>query len=214
MNWIDKLERRYGSLGIPNLINGLLIGQLAAGIIMLFFNRDFGSLLMLSRTYVLHGQIWRLITFLFVPIWLGGVFGVLNLLFYYWLGNALARVWGDFRTTLFLALGMLGAWVSCFLTGYAGPSAIFQSMLFAYTWLWPDQMVLLFGIIPFKMKYLGWIELAFWAFSFLTGSFAIKVSLVLGLAGFLAFYGREVFDWCVDAVKDWKRRRDWENRNH
>ena len=114
---------------------------------------------------------------------------------------------------LFLALGMLGAWVSCFLTGYAGPSAIFQSMLFAYTWLWPDQMVLLFGIIPFKMKYLGWIELAFWAFSFLTGSFAIKVSLVLGLAGFLAFYGREVFDWCVDAVKDWKRRRDWENRN-
>ena len=191
MNWIDKLERRYGNLGIPNLINGLLIGQLAAGIIMLFFNRDFGSL----------------------PIWLGGVFGVLNLLFYYWLGNALARVWGDFRTTLFLALGMLGAWVSCFLTGYAGPSAIFQSMLFAYTWLWPDQMVLLFGIIPFKMKYLGWIELAFWAFSFLTGSFAIKVSLVLGLAGFLAFYGREVFDWCVDAVKDWKRRRDWENRN-
>ena len=99
--------------------------------------------------------------FLFQPIWLGGVFGVLNLLFYYWLGNALARVWGDFRTTLFLALGMLGAWVSCFLTGYAGPSAIFQSMLFAYTWLWPDQMVLLFGIIPFKMKYLGWIELAF-----------------------------------------------------
>ena len=148
MNWIDKLERRYGNLGIPNLINGLLIGQLAADIIMLFFNRDFGSLLMLSRTYVLHGQIWRLITFLFQPIWLGGVFGVLNLLFYYWLGNALARVWGDFRTTLFLALGMLGAWVSCFLTGYAGPSAIFQSMLFAYTWLWPDQMVLLFGIIP------------------------------------------------------------------
>ena len=56
-------------------------------------------------------------------------------------------------------------------------------------------------------------KMAFWAFSFLTGSFAIKVSLVLGLAGFLAFYGREVFDWCVDAVKDWKRRRDWENRN-
>ncbi len=62
MNWIDKLERRYGNLGIPNLINGLLIGQLAVGIIMLFFNRDFGSLLMLRRTYVLHGQIWRLIT--------------------------------------------------------------------------------------------------------------------------------------------------------
>ena len=28
MNWIDKLERRYGNLGIPYLINGLMIGQL------------------------------------------------------------------------------------------------------------------------------------------------------------------------------------------
>ena len=42
---------------------------------------------------------------------------------------------------------------------------------------------------------------------------AHALAAVLGLAGFLAFYGREVFDWCVDAVKDWKRRRDWENRN-
>ena len=46
MNWIDKLERRYGNLGIPNLINGLLIGQLAAGIIILFFNRNFDSCLL------------------------------------------------------------------------------------------------------------------------------------------------------------------------
>ena len=43
MNWIDKLERRYGNLGIPNLINGLLIGQLAAGIIMCCTDR-FGAL--------------------------------------------------------------------------------------------------------------------------------------------------------------------------
>ena len=138
---------------------------------------------------------------------------MLNLVFYFWIGNALTRVWGDFRMTLFMALGVLGAWVGCFLTGSAGPSAIFQSMLFAYTWLWPDQMVLLFGIIPFKMKYLGWFELALWAVSFVMGDFATKISLVLGLAGFLAFYGREVFDWCRDALTSWKRRRDWENRN-
>ena len=166
MNWIDKLERRYGNLGIPYLINGLMIGQLAAGLIVLLFDWKFASMISLSRISVLQGQIWRLVTFLFQPIWLGGVLGVLNLVFYFWIGNALTRVWGDFRMTLFMALGVLGAWVGCFLTGSAGPSAIFQSMLFAYTWLWPDQMVLLFGIIPFKMKYLGWIELAFWAFSF------------------------------------------------
>lgn len=213
MNWIDKLERRYGNLGIPYLINGLMIGQLAAGLIVLLFDWKFASMISLSRISVLQGQIWRLVTFLFQPIWLGGVLGVLNLVFYFWIGNALTRVWGDFRMTLFMALGVLGAWVGCFLTGSAGPSAIFQSMLFAYTWLWPDQMVLLFGIIPFKMKYLGWYELFVWVVQFLMGSLTTKISLVLSLLGFLVFFGREVFDWCRDTLTGYKRRRDWENRN-
>ena len=213
MNWIDKLERRYGNLGIPYLINGLMIGQLAAGLIVLLFDWKFASMISLSRISVLQGQIWRLVTFLFQPIWLGGVLGVLNLVFYFWIGNALTRVWGDFRMTLFMALGVLGAWVGCFLTGSAGPSAIFQSMLFAYTWLWPDQMVLLFGIIPFKMKYLGWYELFVWVVQFLMGSLITKISLVLSLLGFLVFFGREVFDWCRDTLTGYKRRRDWENRN-
>ena len=195
MNWIDKLERRYGNLGIPYLINGLMIGQLAAGLIVLLFDWKFASMISLSRISVLQGQIWRLVTFLFQPIWLGGVLGVLNLVFYFWIGNALTRVWGDFRMTLFMALGVLGAWVGCFLTGSAGPSAIFQSMLFAYTWLWPDQMVLLFGIIPFKMKYLGWYELFVWVVQFLMGSLTTKISLVLSLLGFLVFLvGRQLCD--------------------
>ena len=132
-----------------------MIGQLAVGLFILIVDWRVSLYLGLTRYDVLHGQIWRLVTFLFQPIWLGGFLGILNLVFYFWIGNALTRVWGDFRMTLFLALGMLGAWVSCFLTGGATASAIFLSMLFAYTWLWPDQGVLLFGIIPFKMKYLG-----------------------------------------------------------
>ena len=184
-----------------------------AGLVVLLFNRNFASYIVLSRIALLQGQVWRLITFLFQPIWLGGVFGILNLLFYFWIGNALTRLWGDFRMTVFFVLGILGAWASCLLVGYATPDAIFMSMLFAYTWLWPEQTALLFGVIPFKMKYLGWLELFFWAVNFLTGSLAVKVSLVLGLAGFLAFYGKELVVWCKDTLAAQKRRRDWENRN-
>lgn len=213
MNWIDKLERRFGRFGIPQLVNGLLIGQLGAGLIILVVNYQLYNWIALYRSALLAGQVWRLVTFLFQPIWLGGVLGVLNLVFYFWVGNSLTRLWGDFRMTLFVALGMVGAWIGCLLTGYASPDAIFLSMMFAYTWLWPNQMVMLFGIIPFRMKYLGWFELAVWGFQFLIGSLAEKVSLVLGLAGFLAFYGPEVAMWCRDALTGWKRRRDWENRN-
>ena len=213
MDWIDKLERRWGRYGIPNLVNALMIGQLAVGLFILIVDWRVSLYLGLTRYDVLHGQIWRLVTFLFQPIWLGGFLGILNLVFYFWIGNALTRVWGDFRMTLFLALGMLGAWVSCFLTGGATASAIFLSMLFAYTWLWPDQGVLLFGIIPFKMKYLGWFELAVWAWNFITASNMTRLSMILGLAGFLVFFGREVFDWGKETVTGYKRRRDWENRD-
>ena len=146
-------------------------------------------------------------------MWLGGALGILNLVFYFWIGNSLTRAWGDFRMTLFIALGVLGAWISCFLAGGASPDGIFLSMMFAYTWMWPEQGVLLFGIIPFKMKYLGWYELFVWVVQFLMGSLPTKISLVLSLLGFLVFFGREVFDWCRDTLTGYKRRRDWENRN-
>ena len=212
MDWIDKLERRWGRYGIPNLVNALMIGQLAVGLFILIVDWRALTFLSLDRYALLHGQIWRLVTFLFQPIWLGGFLGILNLFFYFWIGNSLTRVWGDFRMTLFLALGMVGAWISCLLTGGASPDAIFLSMLFAYTWLWPNQGVLLFGIIPFKMKYLGWFELAVWVYNIIFSSNITRLSLVLGLAGFLAFFGREIFYWCKDTIMGYKRRRDWENR--
>lgn len=214
MDWIDKLERRWGRFGIPNLINILLAGQLITGIIALVFNAGILFDLLLFRDAVLHGQIWQLITFLFYPTWIGGALGILNLFFYFWLGNSLTRYWGDFRMTLFVALGMVGCWLGAFLTGVGTSDAIFQSLVFAYCWLWPDQGVLLMGIIPFKMKYLGWLELAYWAWAFLrAGSLGARLSMILGLAGFLAFFGRELFDWCRDTISGYKRRRDWNNRN-
>ncbi len=138
---------------------------------------------------------------------------MLNLVFYFLDRQRADPRLGRFPDDAVYGVGRAGCLGGLLPDRLPGPSAIFQSMLFAYTWLWPDQMVLLFGIIPFKMKYLGWFELALWAVSFVMGDFATKISLVLGLSGFLAFYGREVFDWCRDALTSWKRRRDWENRN-
>lgn len=214
MNWIDKLERRFGRYGIPYLVNGLIIGQLAVGLFILIINWRFGLAISLDRDAVLHGQIWRLVTFLFQPIWLGSVLGILNLFFYFWIGNSLTRGWGDFRITLYILLGVVGTWIGAFLTGGGSPYAVYLSMMFAYCWMWPNQGVMLWGIIPFKMKYLGWFELAIWLWEFIAGSFATRISLVLGMAGFIAFFGREVFFWCKDTILGYKRRRDWQNRNN
>ena len=90
MNWIDKLERRYGNLGIPYLINGLMIGQLAAGLIVLLFDWKFASMLSLSRISVLQGQIWRAITFVVIPFSGGSILSVvLGIYFTWFVGTAL-----------------------------------------------------------------------------------------------------------------------------
>ena len=217
---MNKLNRAFDrfcilhpNFGIPNLMLYVVISNVVLGLLSNFSTGNFLGFFAYTLNGLLHGQIWRLITFLFQPVWLGGALGILNLVFYFWIGNSLTRAWGDFRMTLFIALGVLGAWISCFLAGGASPDGIFLSMMFAYTWMWPEQGVLLFGIIPFKMKYLGWYELFVWVVQFLMGSLTTKISLVLSLLGFLVFFGREVFDWCRDTLTGYKRRRDWENRN-
>ena len=67
MRWIDKLERRYGRYGIPNLMNILLVGQILAWFIIMFINQNLMYWISLSRSGLLSGQIWRVVTFVFMP---------------------------------------------------------------------------------------------------------------------------------------------------
>ena len=213
MRWIDKLERRYGRYGSPNLINIVLVGQILVWLIMMFVEQRVLFLLPLDRAALLHGQVWRLLTFIFVPtLTTRPLTLLLELYFYWWVGNSLTRAWGDFRFTLYWLAGMLGAILSCLITGFGSSAGLFLSLFFAYAWMWPNQQVLLFFIIPVKVKWLGWAAAALWAWQFLTGSFSSSITMLFGLAGFLLFFGKELWDWCHDTIAGYKRRKDWENR--
>lgn len=87
-----------------------------------------------------------------------------------------------------------------------------RSLFFAYAWMWPEQQVLLFFILPIKMKWMGIAAAAMWVLEFLTGNFASRVSLLFGIAGFLAFFGGEMFTTAKDAIVSYKRRKDWEKK--
>ena len=76
MNWITKLERKYGRFCIPNLINVLIGGQILVYAIELFVNQYISFALSLSRDGLLAGQIWRALTFVFVPFSGGGGSGL------------------------------------------------------------------------------------------------------------------------------------------
>ena len=213
MRWIDRLERRFGRWSIPNLMNLVIIGQVVVWFITMFVNYHIYDLLILTRDGLTHLQLWRAVTFIFVPTLTTRIlYLVLEEYFYWWVGTALERAWGDFRFMVYWIAGMAGAILSCLITGYGSTSGLFLSLFFAYAWMWPDQQILLFFLIPLKIKWLGWAAAVFWAIQFIFGSLSVKLSLVFGLAGFLLFFGPELWRWCRDTVVSYKRRRDWNNR--
>ena len=117
-NWLNRLERKYGRFGIPNLTNILVAGQVLVFAVELFVNSAIPLWLGLSRFLLLQGQVWRVLTFVFIPFSGGSILSVvLGIYFTWFIGTALEREWGDFRYTVYFLLGMAGTVLACLLTG-------------------------------------------------------------------------------------------------
>ena len=211
MNWITKLERKYGRFCIPNLINILIGGQILVYAIELFVNQYISFYLSLSRSALFAGQIWRLFTFVLVPFSGGGPLSVvLGIYFTWFVGSALEREWGDFRYTVYLLSGMLGTVLACLLTGVTGSTyCLSLSLLLAFAMLYPEVQVLLFFVIPIRVKYFGFFAAALWVLSFLGAPLPQKLSLLLSMANVWLFFGPMAYR----SVRAWVRREQWKRRN-
>ena len=149
MNWLTKLERKFGRYCIPNLIAFLVGGQIVVYAVELFVNRYIALSLTLNRAALFAGEIWRLVTFLFVPFSSGSILNFVIAAYFLWfVGSALEAAWGDFRFNLYILAGMLGAILACLVTGSADTYCLELSLLLAFAILYPEMQVLLFFFIP------------------------------------------------------------------
>ena len=211
MNWISRLERKYGRFCIPNLISIIVGGQILVYAIELFVNQFISVYLGLSRSLLLMGQVWRLITFVFIPFSGGGPLSVILGIYFTWfIGTALEQEWGDFRYTVYLLSGMLGTVLACLLTGVTGSTyCLSLSLLLAFAMLYPEVQVLLFFVIPIRVKYFGFFAAALWVLSFLGAPLPQKLSLLLSMANVWLFFGPMAYR----SVRAWVRREQWKRRN-
>ena len=208
-NWLYKIERRFGRYGIPNLAKYLALGQLVVWVIVMFFYGDLLGLITLSRSGLMHGQIWRLVTFVFVPpLTFNPLYLVLDLYFLYFVGTPLENSWGSFRFTLYYLIGMAGAIVSCLLLGTYSSSTLLYSLFFAFACLYPDVEVLLFFILPIKVKWMGIAAAALYLWDFLWAGMWYKLGMVLGLVNFFLFFGPTLWQ----NYQNRKRREAWKNQ--
>ena len=186
MKFIDKLERKFGRFGIPNLTI-YIIGCYVLGYILTAAAPGVLSMLSLDMSMVMKGQIWRLVTWVIYPP--SSVGGMSNLLmfvlaiafFYYPIGTSLERTWGTFRYTLYIFSG------SIFTTYY-----ISLSIFLAYAVTYPDLQLLLMFVIPIKMKWMAFVYGLFIAWDIVSylrvGLWVGVVPIVASLLNFVIFY--------------------------
>ena len=145
---------------------------------------------------------WRLLTFIFVPTSGGFILWfALTTLFYYYIGNALENQWGSTRFTVFYGVGvllniftgMVTYWISGAFLETASMYYVNMSMFFAFATLYPDMRVLLYRILPLKVKWLAWVDAALFAFDI--GHYFMNGNWVQGMVPIVAILNYFIFFW-------------------
>lgn len=166
MRLIEKLERKFGRYGIPNLTLYIIICYVI-GYVLMYTNPSILGWLNLEPALILRGQIWRLVTWVIAPP--GGQdlfwFALAILFFYYPIGTSLERAWGTFRYTLYIFSGLfftvIAAFLLYFITGGIVIGYLFSttyislSIFLAYAMTYPDTTLLLMFVIPIKMRWMA-----------------------------------------------------------
>ena len=174
VSWLDKFCSRHPKFGIPNLMLYIAGGNVAIYLIDLFSmgGMSLASFLSFNRYAILHGQVWRLVTFVFISesgdllVRGTGIFFVLiSAYFYWWIGSLLEREWGTTKFTVFYLGGVALNIIYGMLTGYASMSYVNLSMFFSFATLYPNMEILLFMILPVKVKWIAWIDAALFAWA-------------------------------------------------
>ena len=205
MKKVDLFCYRHPRFGIPNLMIYIVIGNVA---VWLFYMMDTTgqllSFLSLSPSLILRGQIWRLVTFVFIPN-STGFWALISFYFYYFIGSTIEREWGSGKFTIYILMGMLltiGYSFAVYLIYHVNPpfvSAyyIYMSMFLTFATLYPDMQVLLFFILPIKMKWLGIIDAIYFAGIVLSrwAAFPLNLLPVVAIINYLLFCGGYLLDY-------------------
>ena len=202
MKWIQKLERKFGRYSIQDLM--LYIVILNAVVFVTTFlvpqSNLYGKFALIPSR-VLHGEIWRLVTFLFLPSTSSPIQILFTLYLYYIVGSNLEHQWGSFRFNLYYLIGVLSTIATAFICDSLVTSEHLNLSLFlAFAYLFPNFEVLLFFILPIKVRYIGWAYWAFLAFSILYYPLPWKLSAAASIVNYLVFFG-------PDLIRSLKLRR-------
>lgn len=213
---LSNFENRFRKYVVPNLTMWLIIGY-AIGYIIQMVNDSFLYYLALDPYKILHGQVWRLVTWLIIPPNENNILFVLLMLFCcYSIGTILERTWGTYRYNLFIFTGVFLTILFSFaylaflyltegtavvdmyeqagymLSGYVwfafSTYYINMSIYLVFAMTYPNDVVRLYFLIPIKMKWLGIADVIYMAYMLIVGGPYTRFAVLAAVVNCLIFY--------------------------
>ncbi len=175
---LNKLERRFGRYAIPDLIRYVIVLYCAGAALGMVNENIYYQYLSLNMEAVLHGQVWRLFTYLIEPYGFQRGMGFLVSILFFAIqinlfllfGRSLEQAWGTFRFNMYFISGWLFNIIAAFLLYFSplhsvyymsGFQYIYWSMFFAFAMQNPDMEFLIYFILPVKVKWLAVLDAVF-----------------------------------------------------
>jgi len=213
MTLLDKLEKRFGRYAIPNLSLWIVVGQL------LFLGLSLTNFPIESILYLPHkvaqGEVWRLFTFILQPPPFQSIFLIFYFYLFWLFGSTLEKEWGEFRFNVFMLIGVLCS-ILVGLLWLVLPSDMMQnfpvtniflmsSVTFAFAILYPNFELLVFFVLPVKIKWIALFTLILWVLM-AGGNIQIWTLILAALANVAIFFARSF----LQGAKARQRRQKFE----
>ena len=197
---LDRIDRfciLHPRFGIRRLMLYIVIGNI---VVYALQAMDTTGLIYRTLSFsgqaVLHGEVWRLVTYLFVPGFGSPLLFLISMYFYYWIGSALENEWGAGKFTIYYLIGaILQAVFGLALTLITKTDVtVFStylnlSLFFAFATLYPDVQVLLMFILPVKMKWAAYLSAGLFVYMIITTPFPMNLVPIGAVLNYLIFFG-------------------------
>ena len=224
-SWLNYLERKLYRFRIPPLMKYIVFAMGGVFVLdyLLAMTTAYSSrlnlidYLSLNIALVMKGQVWRLVTWLFVPQQGNLLWELISLYFYYMIGTALENRWGSRRFLIYYVIGALanglGAFSVYLIKGYAyGVNTyLYYSLFIAFAALYPDMQFMLFFFLPIKAVWLAGLDLLYFLIAIITGTASLRMAAFMSLVNIILFFGEDIYQTLRRLYFQWQRRRQFRN---
>ncbi len=183
------------------------------------------DLLNLSHDALWAGQWWRLVTFVFVPPFsASGSLGTPSpfhvvmmfvwFMFLHTMVTSLEQAWGSARFTVYFLVGVLATALVGLLpfSGSLTNGYLQASLFLAFAALFPNVEVLLFFLLPVKVKWMGYFTWASIGLGFLWGTPPVRFTIVAGLVNYFLILGPDLWTRARLRWQTFQNRRRFRGR--